>query len=409
VGIKNTNRRVTALAYNIQGSSDIIIPETINPLDPVKRSLGEKQYELSNHLGNVLVTVSDRKLAEGTEGSTATGYRTEVLFASDYYPFGMQMPGREFSAETTYRYGFNGMEKDDELAGEGNSYTTHFRALDTRIGRWLSVDPLEDAFPWQSPYASMDNNPINLRDPLGSSTEEGECEGCPEGVKMEKGIGDVPMYFRKGTEVTHFETDFPAINGSNLGTKDARKGQVKSFTVPAEDMGLETTYYAFFNEDNGEFEGYRTIGGELYTFEAMMEEDFTSSNFDPSNIIGPVLVFSGQPILKKRFITPGSSGGTSIASKYLSKLPLTFNKPVPTPIANVKGGYRFAYTKSVGKAVARYMPMIGWVITAYDITNLLYEGYQSKKEFEEYVKRVVLDGDELEFHGEKAKRMRLDE
>jgi hypothetical protein len=52
---------------------------------------------LSNHLGNVLVTVSDRKLAEGTEGSTATGYRAEVLFASDYYPFGMQMPGREFS------------------------------------------------------------------------------------------------------------------------------------------------------------------------------------------------------------------------------------------------------------------------------------------------------------------------
>jgi RHS repeat-associated protein len=167
VGIKNTNRRVTALAYNIQGSSDIIIPETINPLDPVKRSLGEKQYELSNHLGNVLVTVSDRKLAEGTEGSTATGYRTEVLFASDYYPFGMQMPGREFSQEE-YRYGFNGMEKDDEWKGEGNSYNFGARMYDSRIGRWLSVDAHASSYPSLSPYVYGGDNPILFLDPDGN-------------------------------------------------------------------------------------------------------------------------------------------------------------------------------------------------------------------------------------------------
>jgi RHS repeat-associated protein len=136
----------------------------------VKRSLGEKQYELSNHLGNVLVTVSDRKLAEGTEGSTASGYRAEVLFASDYYPFGMQMPGREYSAEE-YRYGYQGSEKDNEIAGEGNMYTTHFRALDTRIGRWLSVDPKASKNTWQSPYSSMDNNPVRNIDPFGDIVE----------------------------------------------------------------------------------------------------------------------------------------------------------------------------------------------------------------------------------------------
>jgi len=41
-----------------------------------------------------------------------------------------------------YRYGFNGMEKDDEVKGKGNSYTTHFRMLDPRLGRWLSTDPI---------------------------------------------------------------------------------------------------------------------------------------------------------------------------------------------------------------------------------------------------------------------------
>jgi RHS repeat-associated protein len=158
---------VTALAYNIQGSSDIIIPETINPLDPVKRSLGEKQYELSNHLGNVLVTISDRKLVEEDEGVIALKYEADVLLASDYYPFGMQMPGRQFSAEAAYRYGFNGMEKDDEFKGEGNSYDFGARMYDSRIGRWLSVDPLAGSYPDLSSFCYAANSPIGIIDPDG--------------------------------------------------------------------------------------------------------------------------------------------------------------------------------------------------------------------------------------------------
>lgn len=70
-----------------------------------------------------------------------------------------------------YRYGFNGMERDDEVKGSGNSYTTTFRQYDPRLGRWFSLDPLADKFPWQSPYVGMDNNPIALSDPLGDSTK----------------------------------------------------------------------------------------------------------------------------------------------------------------------------------------------------------------------------------------------
>jgi RHS repeat-associated protein len=112
---------------------------------------------LSNHLGNVLVTVSDRKLAEGTEGSTATGYRAEVLFASDYYPFGMQMPGREFSAEE-YRYGFQGQETDKEWLGGAVSYK--YRVHDARIGRFLSVDPLAPIYSFNSPYSFSQNSTV---------------------------------------------------------------------------------------------------------------------------------------------------------------------------------------------------------------------------------------------------------
>jgi len=43
--------------------------------------------------------------------------------------------------------------------------------LDPRLGRWLSIDPLAHKFPFQSPYVSMDNNPIFLIDPTGKGTE----------------------------------------------------------------------------------------------------------------------------------------------------------------------------------------------------------------------------------------------
>ncbi|MBT3424521.1 MAG: hypothetical protein HOD63_10470 [Bacteroidetes bacterium] len=37
----------------------------------------------------------------------------------------------------TYRFGFNGIEKDNEVFGTGNSYTTMFRQYDPRLGRWF--------------------------------------------------------------------------------------------------------------------------------------------------------------------------------------------------------------------------------------------------------------------------------
>jgi len=79
------------------------------------------------------------------------------------------MPNRHGPGNSDYRYGFNGMEKDDEMHGQdGSSYTTYFRQNDVRIGRWLSIDPIRQEY--MSPYNSMDNNPIFLIDPLGSKT-----------------------------------------------------------------------------------------------------------------------------------------------------------------------------------------------------------------------------------------------
>lgn len=70
------------------------------------------------------------------------------------------------------------MEKDDEVKGDGNSYTTEFRQYDPRLGRWLSLDPLMMQFPHMSPYCAFDNNPIYFVDPYGLSS--GNPDGDPE-------------------------------------------------------------------------------------------------------------------------------------------------------------------------------------------------------------------------------------
>ncbi len=65
--------------------------------DTVER-IGNKIFELSNHLGNVLVTVSDKKVPVSVDGSSVDHYRAEVLSASDYYAFGNQVFGRTYQA-----------------------------------------------------------------------------------------------------------------------------------------------------------------------------------------------------------------------------------------------------------------------------------------------------------------------
>ena len=67
----------------------------------------------------------------------------------------------------TSPYGFGGMEADNEVKGNGNSYTTEFRQYDPRIGRWLSLDPAMNLVPSMSPYVAFNNNPIFYTDPNG--------------------------------------------------------------------------------------------------------------------------------------------------------------------------------------------------------------------------------------------------
>jgi RHS repeat-associated protein len=171
--INSTNTFAWSGGYTAEGE---LIPAAVptqakmtavNVLTP-KRKLGLKLYELSNHLGNVLVTVSDRKLTKQL-GATASVefYMADVRSTSDYSAFGAPLSGRTFSS-SSYKYGFNGMEKDAEMHGnDGDSYDFGARMYDARVGRFFSRDNYESNFSYQSPYVFAECTPISAIDVNG--------------------------------------------------------------------------------------------------------------------------------------------------------------------------------------------------------------------------------------------------
>ena len=67
------------------------------------RNIGDRRYELSNHLGNVLSVVSDKKLPSPRtlELGILDYFNPDIKAYNDYYPFGMLQPGRHANTPGT--------------------------------------------------------------------------------------------------------------------------------------------------------------------------------------------------------------------------------------------------------------------------------------------------------------------
>lgn len=76
----------------------------------------------------------------------------------------MLQPGRSApnnaSLDGGYRYGFNGKEKDNNGELGLTNYDYGFRIYNPGIGKFLSVDPLTQKYPWYTPYQFAGNRPI---------------------------------------------------------------------------------------------------------------------------------------------------------------------------------------------------------------------------------------------------------
>ncbi|GEM_PF-1576376 len=133
---------------------------------------GKRNYELTNHLGNVMAVINDRKV-DTLSGTTKIGFNAVVISATDYYPFGMAIDSRSYTS-SLYRYSFNGKETDKETGEQDYG----MRIYDRRNPTFLSVDPIGKKFREYSPYIFAGDNPIRNIDldglePLSMITNTG--------------------------------------------------------------------------------------------------------------------------------------------------------------------------------------------------------------------------------------------
>lgn len=107
-GIHNTVRlRERKPWYSLEYQDDIkhdeLIPYSHTHIAKLVSShlTGQKQYELTDHQGNVLATVSDARSSNGdttrTDSLVILNYSPAITSLSDYYTFCMLMPGRHYA------------------------------------------------------------------------------------------------------------------------------------------------------------------------------------------------------------------------------------------------------------------------------------------------------------------------
>ncbi len=99
------------------------------------------------------------------------------------FPFGMLLPGRN-SSEEAYRYGYSGMEMDDEIhESKGSSYDFGARLYNPRLGRWLSRDIYESKYSYMSSYIIVANSPLIIVDKDGNDIFIVNSDGTVMNIK----------------------------------------------------------------------------------------------------------------------------------------------------------------------------------------------------------------------------------
>ena len=167
-----------------------LLPATAVPANYAHPMLpAHTRYELADHLGNVRATVSGQLLPSA---NPASAFEPHLLSETAYEPFGSLLPGRNFSSDN-YRWGFNGKENDNEVFGATGTFQNYgMRAYDTRVGRFISVDPLSAKYPFYTPYQFAGNKPIKNVDIDG-------LEELPDDI-VRRGIEMGKAYIRQATE-----------------------------------------------------------------------------------------------------------------------------------------------------------------------------------------------------------------
>ncbi len=161
--------------------------------------------------------------------------------------FGSPMPTRSWKdPNAKYKYGFNGKEKDNEINVDGGDYDFGARIYNSRLGRWLSLDPLMKKYPQFSTYCFALDNPSLYIDFNGKDVINGYIrliQQTEELIKQQKKTiaDEEKSLFDKGIDYTKSKRIFiKSAMGNNLTRKQAKQ------------------FYNFYQDDLKKLEHYET-------------------------------------------------------------------------------------------------------------------------------------------------------
>lgn len=315
---------------------------------------GEYNFYLKDHLGN------NRVVAKG-DGT--------VVQMNDYYPFGANFA--ESTSTDVQSYKYNGKELDTK--GGLNLYDYGARHYDPVLGRFMTVDLLAEKYYSISPYAYCANNPVNYIDPLGlwvettsgwHTDDAKDIERFYSMVQIEKTIqGNVNI-----EQMDNFIFDeYKGIGGRLsdgsilLSEVNASKNQQKEWDI-AENQKVDML---------NEIDKYSSL--TINDYDRCQQLAGYDGNW--RHVVGPSLILLGQPIRALKPIGAlGSKPGSSIASYTLSKafpqrFTNVFGKKMGTQIAKKVG------TNTIGRALGRFVPYVGWGITVVTTSFSLGKAY----------------------------------
>jgi RHS repeat-associated protein len=276
------------------------------------RTLDNKHYTGSNHLGNVLTTFTDRKLPiDADNNGIIDVFFPDVIASNDFMPFGAFQTERTHK-KYTFPNSFNGKRDDKEL-----NWQDYGMRMYSQMEREFPIpDPLivnGQKYAWYSPYQFAGNKPIWKVD-IDGLEEGGGSVGLEiplrkmtfreliRNIKV-KVFGTLGIQLGEDTKATA-EAE---VNYSKEEGFGAKGGVELEQGVPGSNYNLETqtkpNYTIKFETEYNKDEGAKTeVSGDCETGKDYVTGENKEAHEKTDGIVGG----SGQPTVKVEKPEPNS-------------------------------------------------------------------------------------------------------
>jgi RHS repeat-associated protein len=266
------------------GQSGVRVEAPINPANPVvDKTIFVPNLKVPKN-GYVLIYVSNENetLPVYFDDLDIIHNRGRITEENHYYAYGQKIHGiggKSFG-KLDNKYKYQGAYAEEEEETGWNEFD--LRMYDPQIGRWLGADPYDE---FANPYTGMGNDPVNIFDEDGGSTnpdwyrdeisgsilwsDRTDDELYVKGVRY-KNIG--AKYFERQTSFNHEKStyNYEYFDLSSLGEHKAELGRSVTGVGSFKDGSFRKSHFYGHSSgfwDEGKFEIGFADADEIYDYE----------------------------------------------------------------------------------------------------------------------------------------------